>query len=210
MLQLLAENTPEPAKTHFGSFYSSALGGIVTEPGFMLVSIDDAMVNKGDAVCESVSLSEGYLYQLDARMARFLDSAELAGLPLPFSEERLRRILLDTAAASLKMNGERQALCSCADGAVGLLVRGMFHQPSAAAATAAALGLTPLRPAPACPAGMLTFWLSRGRGGLGLGQSNGTTFYALLSTGEPTPRLLLAAVCRRPLPVLLRPYCSHV
>lgn len=134
VLQLLAENTPEPAKSHFGSFYSSALGGIVTEPGFMLVSIDDAMVNKGDAVYESVSLSEGYLYKLDARVARFLDSADLAGIPLPFSEERLRRVLLDTAAASLKMNG------------------------------------------------MLTFWLSRGRGGLGLSQSNGSTFYTLLST----------------------------
>lgn len=126
VLQLLAENTPEPAKTHFGSFYSSALGGIVTEPGFMLVSIDDAMVNKGDAVYESVSLTEGYLYKLDARMARFLDSADLAGLPLPFSEERLRRILLDTAAASLKLNGERHRRFAAA-----LSVRGrVFSLPT--------------------------------------------------------------------------------
>jgi hypothetical protein len=106
VLQLLAENTPDPAQSHFGSFYSSELGGIVTEPGFMVVSIDDRMVNKGDAVYETVMLSEGYLYQLDDRLQRFMDSADLAGIPLPFSEERLRRILLDTAAASLKMNGE--------------------------------------------------------------------------------------------------------
>jgi hypothetical protein len=106
VLQLLAENTPNPAQSHFGSFFSSELGGIVTEPGFMVVSIDDRMVNKGDAVYETVMLSEGYLYQLDDRLQRFMDSADLAGIPLPFSEERLRRILLDTAAASLKMNGE--------------------------------------------------------------------------------------------------------
>lgn len=146
VLQLLAENTPEPAKTHFGSFYSSALGGIVTEPGFMLVSIDDAMVNKGDAVCESVSLSEGYLYKLDTRMACFLDSAELAGLPLPFSEERLRRILLDTAAASLKMNGERQALCSC--GWVVSSGHASTAMGSSQRNAAYASQLTPLRPVP--------------------------------------------------------------
>jgi hypothetical protein len=33
-------------------------------------------------------------------------------------------------------------------------------------------------------AGTLAFWLSRGRGGFGLGQATSSTFYALLSTGE--------------------------
>lgn len=109
ILQLLAETTHPHARLHFGAFYSSELGGIVTDPGFMVVSIDDHMVHRGDAVCETVELVEGYLYQFDARMARFLQSAELAGLPLPLSEARLRRILLDTAAASCKLNGERSA-----------------------------------------------------------------------------------------------------
>lgn len=107
VLQLLADTIPEPAKANFGAFFSSELGGIVTEPGFMVVSIDDCMVQRGDAVFETVMLSEGYLYQLDDRLQRFMDSADLAGIPLPFSEERLRRVLLDTAAASLKMNGEQ-------------------------------------------------------------------------------------------------------
>jgi hypothetical protein len=35
------------------------------------------------------------------------------------------------------------------------------------------------------PAGVLTFWLSRGRGTLGVGATLGSTLYALLSTGEP-------------------------
>jgi hypothetical protein len=216
VLQLLAENTPEPAKSHFGSFYSSALGGIVTEPGFMLVSIDDAMVNKGDAVYESVSLSEGYLYKLDARMARFLDSADLAGIPLPFSEERLRRVLLDTAATSLKMNGERRALQLCCGGAtVSCCVETPpYHSPSGSSShsihqSRAARVSETNTSATLCdlPAGMLTFWLSRGRGGLGLGQSNGSTFYALLSTGELTAPLLpdARAVCRPYLSCCNRP-----
>lgn len=106
VLQLLAENTHEIARAHFGAFYSSELGGIVTEPGFMVVGIDDHMLHKGDAVCESIVLAGGYLYKLEERLQRLAESAELAGIPLPCSEERLRRVLLDTAAASLKMNGE--------------------------------------------------------------------------------------------------------
>jgi hypothetical protein len=58
--------------------------------------------------------SQGYLYQLDARLARFMESAELAGLPLPLTEARLRRVLLDTAAASLKMHGAAAPACSAA------------------------------------------------------------------------------------------------
>lgn len=113
MLQLLAETKPDIARENFGAFYSSVLGGIVTEPGFMVVSIDDHMVHKGDAVYESVELSEGYLYRLDDRLQRFMESAELAGIPLPFSEDRLRRVLLDTAASSLKMNGKQRGVGQC-------------------------------------------------------------------------------------------------
>lgn len=60
---------------------------------------------------DHVVLADGYLYQLDEHIERFKQSAELAGLPLLIPEERLKRILLDTAAASLKMNGEALA-CS--------------------------------------------------------------------------------------------------
>jgi hypothetical protein len=111
VLQLLADNTHEVGRYNFGAFYSSELGGIVTEPGFMLVSIDDHMVHKGDAVYEEVVLTGGYLYAFDERMQRFLESADLAGLPLPCSEQKLRRVLLDTAAASLKMNGALACVC---------------------------------------------------------------------------------------------------
>lgn len=64
------------------------------------------MPYRGDAVWDHVVLADGYLYQLDEHIQRFLQSAELAGIPLIIPEERFRRILLDTAAASLKLNGE--------------------------------------------------------------------------------------------------------
>jgi 4-amino-4-deoxychorismate lyase len=71
----------------------------------MVVGIDDHIVHKADAVSEEVPLVDGYLYQFDEHLDRFKTSADMAGLPLNMPEARLRRILLDTAAASLKMNG---------------------------------------------------------------------------------------------------------
>jgi hypothetical protein len=53
VMQRLAETQHETALKNFGSFYSSELGGIVTQPGFMVVHMDDHMVHKGDAVAES-------------------------------------------------------------------------------------------------------------------------------------------------------------
>lgn len=44
-------------------------------------------------------------------------------------------------------------------------------------------------------AGMLTFWLSRGRGGSGLGQTNGSTLYALVSTGKESHHRLKWLCC---------------
>jgi 4-amino-4-deoxychorismate lyase len=52
-MQRLAETQHDTALKHFGAFYSSELGGIVTQPGFMVVHMDDHMVHKGDAVAES-------------------------------------------------------------------------------------------------------------------------------------------------------------
>lgn len=48
---------------------------------------------------------EGHLYQLDQHLDRFARSAEMARIPLPVSLPQLRRIILETAAASLKQNG---------------------------------------------------------------------------------------------------------
>jgi 4-amino-4-deoxychorismate lyase len=97
------------ALAHFGAFYSSQLGGIVTNPAFMLVHMDDAMVHRAHAVFDTVAITDGYLYMLDAHLARFKRSAEAAGVELAMTDEELKRVLLDTAAASKKMNGGHAA-----------------------------------------------------------------------------------------------------
>src|SRR5437870_4898084 len=90
---------------NFYAMYSSVLGGIVTDPAFMVLPLDDHMVHRGHAVFDTATLTHGMLYQLDPHLDRLLRSAELARIPLPFPREQLRQIILDTAAASGKHDG---------------------------------------------------------------------------------------------------------
>lgn len=101
------------AFVHFGAFYSSELGGIVTNPAFMLVHMDDHMVHRAHAVFDTVCICDGFLYMLDEHVSRFKASALAAGIALPLDDAALKRVLLDTAAASKKMNGGCMRLCLC-------------------------------------------------------------------------------------------------
>src|ERR671914_790013 len=89
----------------FYAMYSSVLGGIVTDPAFMVLPLDDHMVHRGHGVFDTATLANGMLYQLDQHLERLLFSAEMARIPLPFPKGKLRQIILDTAAAS----GQREA-----------------------------------------------------------------------------------------------------
>jgi 4-amino-4-deoxychorismate lyase len=91
--------------TGFYAMYSSILGGIVTDPALMVLPLDDHMVHRGHAVFDTAMIINGMMYQLDQHLERFLRSAEMARIPLPFAPDQLRQIILETAAAS----GQRQA-----------------------------------------------------------------------------------------------------
>jgi hypothetical protein len=90
---------------NFYAMYSSVLGGIVTDPAYMVLPLDDHMVHRGHAVFDTATLIHGQLYQLDAHLNRLIQSAGGARIPLPFPWERLRQIILETAAASRQRDG---------------------------------------------------------------------------------------------------------
>lgn len=106
----------------YAAFYSSELGGIVTDPALMVVQLDDHMLHRGHAVFDTALLIEGHLYQLDAHLARLLTSAARAAIPLPdaLSVEQMRRTILETAAASCKLNGHVRFWLSAGRGGFGL------------------------------------------------------------------------------------------
>ncbi|MBI2179859.1 MAG: D-amino-acid transaminase [Deltaproteobacteria bacterium] len=105
---------------NFYAMYSSILGGIVTDPALMVLPLDDHMVHRGHSVFDTATLTHGMLYQLDPHLDRFLRSAELARIPLPFPRERLRQIILETAAASGHVEGSVRYWLSAGPGGYGL------------------------------------------------------------------------------------------
>lgn len=105
---------------NFYAMYSSVLGGIVTDPALMVVPLDDHMVHRGHAVFDTATLAHGMLYQLDLHLERLLRSAELARIRAPFPLERLRQIILETAAASDRRDASVRYWLSAGPGGFGL------------------------------------------------------------------------------------------
>lgn len=109
-----------PKASNFYAMYSSILGGIVTDPALMVLPLDDHMVHRGHAVFDTASLVHGMLYQLEPHLERLLRSAALARIPPPFSRDQLRRIILDTAAASGRRDASVRYWLSAGPGGFGL------------------------------------------------------------------------------------------
>jgi 4-amino-4-deoxychorismate lyase len=105
---------------NFYAMYSSVLGGIVTDPALMVLPLDDHMVHRGHAVFDTATVVNGMLYQLEPHLDRLIRSAEGARIPLPFSREKLRQIILETTATSRRRDGSVRYWLSAGPGGYGL------------------------------------------------------------------------------------------
>ena len=105
---------------NFYAMYSSVFGGIVTDPAFMVLPLDDHMVHRGHAVFDTATLTHGMLYQLDPHLDRLIKSADGARIALPFAREQLRQIVLETAAASRQREGSVRYWLSAGPGGYGI------------------------------------------------------------------------------------------
>ena len=79
--QLGALRSKQPVK--YTAFYSSQLGGIVTDPALMVIPFDDHMVHRGHGIFDTAGIVNGKIYDLEAHLDRFLQSAERSKLKLP-------------------------------------------------------------------------------------------------------------------------------
>jgi len=95
-LRALRERQP----VKFSAFYSSQLGGIVTDPALMVLPFDDHMVHRGHGIFDTAGLVAGRIYDLEAHLDRFLGSAERSRLKLLGSRAEMRDIIIRTTAAS--------------------------------------------------------------------------------------------------------------
>ncbi|MEO8681704.1 MAG: aminotransferase class IV [Vicinamibacterales bacterium] len=115
---LRALRARQPVK--FWAFYSSQLGGIVTDPALMVIPFDDHMVHRGHGIFDTATLIGGKIYDLDAHLDRFVRSAERSNLQLPGSREHMRDIIIRTTAAGAKRDGAIRYWMSSGPGSLEL------------------------------------------------------------------------------------------
>ncbi|KAL1315053.1 hypothetical protein AAHE18_16G231900 [Arachis hypogaea] len=83
-------------KQQYLAMYSSIFGGVTTDPAVMVIPMDDHMVHRGHGVFDTAAIMDGYLYELDQHLDRFLRSASMSKIDPPFDRESIRRILIQT------------------------------------------------------------------------------------------------------------------
>ena len=118
MAQLQELRTRQPVK--YWAFYSSQLGGIVTDPALMVLPFDDHMVHRGHGIFDTAGLVDGKIYDLEAHLDRFLSSAERSKLKLPGSRGAIRDIIIATTAASGHRDGSIRYWLSSGAGSLEL------------------------------------------------------------------------------------------
>jgi 4-amino-4-deoxychorismate lyase len=116
--RLQALRTRQPVR--FWAFYSSQLGGIVTDPALMVLPFDDHMVHRGHGVFDTAAIVDGHIYDLEAHLDRLLRSARTAKLPLRWTRDEMRDIIVRTTAASGKRDGSIRYWLSSGPGSLGL------------------------------------------------------------------------------------------
>src|SRR4029450_8416126 len=104
----------------YWAFYSSQLGGIVTDPALMVLPFDDHMVHRGHGIFDTAGLIKGKIYDLEAHLDRFLLSAERSKLRLPWSRGEMRDTTVKTTAASGKREGSIRYWLSSGPGSLEL------------------------------------------------------------------------------------------
>ena len=116
--ELRALRRRQPVK--YSAFYSSQLGGVVTDPALMVLPFDDHMVHRGHGIFDTAAIAEGKIYDLEAHLDRFIRSAANSRLRLPGSREQMRDIIVKTTAASGSRDGSIRYWLSSGPGSLEL------------------------------------------------------------------------------------------
>lgn len=88
------------AQKSYLAMYSTWWGGIVKDPGLMMVPVDDHLVHRGDGVFEAIKVIEGRAFLLQEHLERLESSAHQLGIALPMPLEDMRQIIHKTTVAT--------------------------------------------------------------------------------------------------------------
>lgn len=81
------------------AMYSSWYGGLVTNPLWMLLPMDDHIVHRGDGVFEAFKCTGGKIYNLQAHLDRLEHSARALELNLPCTIDQIRDLVVEVVQA---------------------------------------------------------------------------------------------------------------
>ncbi len=95
-----------PAVSGYFAYFSTWLGGIVTDTTLMLLPMDDHIVHRGDGVFEAIKAVDRRIFLFHEHLARLQISASRIGLKLPFSMEEMEKIIIQT----LKVANQKDVL----------------------------------------------------------------------------------------------------
>lgn len=108
-------------KVAFTAFFSSQLGGIVTDPALMVIPFDDHMVHRGHGIFDTAGIVDGKIYDLDSHLDRFERSAKNCRLALWGSRQQMRETIIQTTAVSGLRDGSIRYWLSSGTGNLGLI-----------------------------------------------------------------------------------------
>ncbi|XP_078177313.1 D-aminoacid aminotransferase-like PLP-dependent enzymes superfamily protein isoform X2 [Carex rostrata] len=100
----------------YTAMYSSIVGGVTTNPVAMVIPMDDHMVHRGHGIFDTAAIMDGHLYELDQHLDRFLRSASMAKIHLPFDRSTMRSILIQTVSMSKCKQGSLRYWLSAGPG----------------------------------------------------------------------------------------------
>ncbi|WP_374035627.1 aminotransferase class IV [Bdellovibrio bacteriovorus] len=85
-----------PAQGSYLAMYSSWYGGVIKDPGLMMVPVDDHLVHRGDGVFEAIKVVDGQVFLMQEHLERLQSSAQQIGISLSHSLEDMKKIILET------------------------------------------------------------------------------------------------------------------
>ncbi|MCL1887913.1 MAG: aminotransferase class IV [Kiritimatiellaeota bacterium] len=110
----------QPHQSGYYAMYSSLLDAITTDGALMQVPLDDHVVHRGDGVFDTFKCVDGAAYNLDAHLARFMQSAAGIGLAWKNGVDDIRRLTLETLRAAGRNECSGRVMLSRGPGGFGV------------------------------------------------------------------------------------------
>ena len=101
------ERWNQGSRRSYYAMYSSWVNGIITDPNFMVIPMDDHMVHRGDGVFEAMKLVNGGIYLLEEHLKRLFVSGGMLDLGGKFNVDELREIILQTCRAAFETYAQK-------------------------------------------------------------------------------------------------------